>query len=60
MSSFPGNSDVAAVTATERFFCAEDARRRGDPTDSLVTDRPLLLSVLLWGVIAVAVIYFKL
>lgn len=31
MSSFPGNSDVAAVTATERFFCAEDARRRGDP-----------------------------
>jgi hypothetical protein len=29
-SSFPPASDVAAVTATERFFCAESARLRGD------------------------------
>jgi 4-hydroxybenzoate polyprenyltransferase len=31
----------------------------GDPTDSLLTDRPLLVAVLFWGVVAVSVIYFR-
>lgn len=30
-SSFPPNSDVAAVTVSDRFFCTESARLRGDP-----------------------------
>ena len=42
------------------FYLIHQRQSGGDPTDSLVSDMPLLVSVLLWGVTAVAVIYFKL
>lgn len=42
------------------FYLVHQRQSGGDPTDSLMTDRPLLLSVVLWGAVAVAVIYFRL
>jgi 4-hydroxybenzoate polyprenyltransferase len=42
------------------FYLIHQRQSGGDPTDSLLTDRPLLASVLLWGAIAVGVIYWQL
>jgi hypothetical protein len=41
------------------FFIIHRRDMGGDPTSSLLTDRPLLLTVVLWGATAVAVIYFQ-
>lgn len=42
------------------FFLIHRRDLGGDPTGSLLTDRPLLATVLLWGAVAVGVIYFRL
>ena len=41
------------------FYLIHQRNSGGDPTGSLLTDRPLLVSVLLWLTVAVAVIYFR-
>lgn len=41
------------------FYLIHQRQSGGDPTDSLLTDRPLLVNVLLWATTAVAVIYFR-
>jgi 4-hydroxybenzoate polyprenyltransferase len=42
------------------FFVIHQRDTSGDPTGSLLTDRPLLVNVVLWGAVAVGVIYFRL
>lgn len=42
------------------FYLIHQRQSGGDAADSLLTDRPLLVSVFLWVVVASAVIYFKL
>ncbi len=42
------------------FYLIHQRQSGGDPTDALLTDRPLILNILLWALVAVAVIYFKL
>jgi 4-hydroxybenzoate polyprenyltransferase len=41
------------------FFLIHQRASGGDPTGTLLTDRPLLVSVLLWVAVAVGVIYFR-
>jgi 4-hydroxybenzoate polyprenyltransferase len=42
------------------FYLIHERDSGGDPTDSLLTDGPLLLDVLLWAAVASGVIYLKL
>jgi len=42
-----------------RYMYLVQTDTRGDPTESLFKDRPLLFSVLIWFLITTAVIYFK-
>lgn len=41
------------------FYLIHQRQSGGDPTGALLTDRPLLLNVVLYGIVAVAVIYFR-
>ncbi len=41
------------------FYLIHQRHGGGDPTGALLTDRPILLDVLLYGVVAIAVIYFR-
>jgi 4-hydroxybenzoate polyprenyltransferase len=41
------------------FYLIHQRGSGGDPTGALLTDRPLLANVLLWAVVAVVVIYFR-
>jgi hypothetical protein len=41
------------------FYLIHQRASGGDPTGTLLTDRPLLVSVLLWVAVAVGVIYFR-
>ena len=41
------------------FYLVHQRQSGGDPTDSLLTDVPLLVNVLLWGMAAAVVIYFR-
>jgi 4-hydroxybenzoate polyprenyltransferase len=41
------------------FYLIHQRQSGGDPTDSLLTDRPLLVDVVLWAATAAAVIYFS-
>jgi 4-hydroxybenzoate polyprenyltransferase len=40
------------------FYLIHQRQSGGDPTDAFLTDRPLLVCVLLWAAVAVGVIYF--
>lgn len=42
------------------FYLIHQRQSGGDPTDSLLTDWPLLVNVLLWAAVAVAVVTFRL
>jgi 4-hydroxybenzoate polyprenyltransferase len=42
------------------FYLIHQRDSGGDPTGSLLTDMPLLVNVVLWGAVAVAVIYLRL
>ncbi len=48
-----------AIFGVLRYMYLVQTDTRGDPTDSLYKDRPLLLTVLLWFLITAAIIYFK-
>ena len=41
------------------FYLIHQRQAGGDPTDSLLTDPPLIFDVLLWAAVAVVVIYFR-
>ena len=41
------------------FYLIHQRQAGGDPTDSLLMDPPLIFDVLLWAVVAVVVIYFR-
>ncbi len=41
------------------FYIIHQRNSGGDPTGTLLTDRPLLIAVLLWGAVAVLVIYLQ-
>jgi 4-hydroxybenzoate polyprenyltransferase len=41
------------------FYLIHQRQSGGDPTGALLTDRPLILDTLLYGAVAVAVIYFR-
>jgi 4-hydroxybenzoate polyprenyltransferase len=41
------------------FYLIHQRNSGGDPTGSLLTDMPLLVDVVLWGVVAVLVIYLR-
>lgn len=42
------------------FYLIHQRQSGGDPTDALLSDWPLLVNVMLWAIVAVAVIKFKL
>ena len=42
------------------FYLIHQRQSGGDPTDALLTDRPLLASITLWAAVAVAVVYLGL
>ncbi|MCI0482643.1 MAG: decaprenyl-phosphate phosphoribosyltransferase [Candidatus Dadabacteria bacterium] len=48
-----------AIFGVLRYMYLVQTDTRGDPTESLYKDRPLLLTVLLWFLITTAIIYFK-
>jgi len=48
-----------AIFGVLRYMYLVQTDTRGDPTESLYKDRPLLITVLLWFVITTAIIYFK-
>jgi 4-hydroxybenzoate polyprenyltransferase len=41
------------------FYLIHQRQSGGDPTGALLTDRPLLVNIVLYGIVAVAVIYFR-
>ncbi|HKQ31626.1 MAG TPA: decaprenyl-phosphate phosphoribosyltransferase [Thermodesulfobacteriota bacterium] len=48
-----------AIYGVLRYMYLVQTDTRGDPTESLFQDRPLLFSVVVWFLITTAVIYFK-
>ncbi len=48
-----------AIFGVLRYMYLVQTDTRGDPTESLYKDRPLLLTVLLWFLITTVIIYFK-
>jgi len=48
-----------AIFGVLRYMYLVQTDTRGDPTESLFKDRPLLFSVIIWFLITTAVIYFK-
>jgi decaprenyl-phosphate phosphoribosyltransferase len=48
-----------AIYGVLRYMYLVQTDTRGDPTESLLTDRPLFLCVLMWFLITAGIIYFK-
>ena len=48
-----------AIYGVLRYMYLVQTDLRGDPTESLLKDRPLLLSVLIWFLMTTVIIYFK-
>lgn len=48
-----------AIYGVLRYMYLVQMDTRGDPTESLLTDRPLFLCVLMWFLITASIIYFK-
>lgn len=48
-----------AIFGVLRYMYLVQTDTRGDPTESLLKDRPLLIAVLVWFLLTTAVIYFK-
>lgn len=48
-----------AIFGVLRYMYLVQTDTRGDPTESLFKDRPLLFSVVVWFLITTAIIYFK-
>jgi 4-hydroxybenzoate polyprenyltransferase len=42
-----------------RYLYLVIVKKKGSPTEVFTTDKPLFLSVLLWGIISVLIVYFK-